>query len=135
MTEFQNIIGIAKRRMKQILEEEQISIRQSFSFEVSVKYTTSYGVDLEPNFGCQVRMNEDDFSSSIYGYGDTIDAALSDFWRTLREWKLKNEPAFVRLERELQKRSFFAKPLSCLIPCDLGMDGCKCRAQEGGNNG
>lgn len=132
MTEIQELVTHAKKRMKQILEQEGTVIPLGATYEVSVKYTTSYGIDLEPNFGCRVRVEEEeeDFYS-IYGYGDTIDAALSDFWRSVREEKEKKKPS-VQFEEGLMNRGSLTKLPYCVTPCDLSVDGCRCRAKEGG---
>ncbi len=125
------ISASAKETMKKILEEENVTILPETSFEVSVKLTTSFGIDLEPNFGCRVKFDENNYGESLFGYGDTIRAALNDFWRSLREWKQRNKSAFVEFEESLMKRSSSTKPQTCNTPCDFSIDACACK-KEGG---
>lgn len=131
LKEVRQIAATAKGNMKTILENDGFVLPADVVFEVDLKLKTAFGIDIEPSW--RVRVDSHAECDGVAGYGDTIDAALAEFWSRLRE-----KEACDRLPVFLKKQEYLecVKPYQSCQKFDgigyaAGMDCCMNKAKGG----
>lgn len=127
-----------RNRMKTWLTLEGYELPEDVVFEVNLRFKEAFGVEMEPSWSLRVDSHSE--CDGVSGYGDTVDAALTEFRIHLREKAHGNRlPVFLKKKDEPERDVPEVFPLKneslcsrCQHLCDLPNRFLK---EKGGANG